>query len=678
MSSAAPTEPPSQYHHFIPRFILKNFSHPYNPPNAHHFATRGKRKRVGGYFVGEPMLHAINLAGAVAKITETPVAKTFGQTDFYRDFAHASDQHHIERQLSLLETQAGRVIGKIRKAFEAGQADIWVTRTDRDTLRKFLFIMKYRGSSFHMRYNHQHIDDYNECDKERMRRYMREKGFQKPIDVWFDNIKAILELELDTAFNWTDAIEKRIYPDDAKWFTNNMQGYYLALCTPNLPDDDNFLLTENAYSIHEGSNSYTIDPLTSEMILKCYTEAHIFAPISPRLIIVLRSALLPNHLEDANEKTRKWREKLMDLTTIQHNDPAEGITVLEDLPVMKAHNSYSKVENGRIVTLDGKPHYPRPGDKFCLRFFPISTDHVGKINAVMLQESQRISTITFNSPRVARRALEYYFSMSCHGGKIKGVSGAPDDPQLVCLKKLEQAARLLGSTTVAIYETLTPTEMGEEKMFEILGRRLEKSMPKDLNSRMGPYVNLGKSLPCTACSRIKSLLYTPPGGNPATLPKDMDQSSKMLNMRIKVDVWSQGLTQEVREEIREKVRDLFCGYMAPRRVYFYLKQIRVMKTVGPEVWRNRDVANFEGAEMSGMEDIVANASQLFRDAESLCQTMHQAALNEILLTENPDYGIRGQLTLDNEGGRRYQEEKYLVFGPLGRYTWCSSRFFALF
>ena len=38
----------------------------------------------------------------------------------------------------------------------------------------------------------------------------------------------------------------------------------------------------------------------------------------------------------------------------------------------------------------------------------------------------------------------------------------------------------------------------------------------------------------------------------------MDQAAKMLNMRIKVDVWSQGIAENIRVEIRERVRDLFC------------------------------------------------------------------------------------------------------------------------
>jgi hypothetical protein len=55
----------------------------------------------------------------------------------------------------------------------------------------------------------------------------------------------------------------------------------------------------------------------------------------------------------------------------------------------------------------------------------------------------------------------------------------------------------------------------------------------------------------------------------------MDQAAKMLNMRIKIDVWSQGLDESIRQEIRDHVQDLFCQ-LPPRRVWHYLKRIRYM------------------------------------------------------------------------------------------------------
>jgi hypothetical protein len=233
-SSATSAQPKSQYHHFIPRFILRNFSHPFKPPNPPKgSAKRSKRKQKHSYYAGEPMLHSISLASAAAEIIETPVSKTFGLTDMYRDFAHDFNQHHIEEQLSRLKSRAGEIVSNIRKAFEARQPDVWLTRADRDTLRKFLFIMKYQGSNFRRRFYHEHAKGYTSDDKETLMRYMREKGFQKPIDVWFDNIKAMLELKMDNSLKWMDVLRKRAYPADAEWFIINTQSFYLALCTPN-------------------------------------------------------------------------------------------------------------------------------------------------------------------------------------------------------------------------------------------------------------------------------------------------------------------------------------------------------------------------------------------------------------------------------------------------------------
>jgi hypothetical protein len=107
------------------------------------------------------VLYGINLCGEEPTITETTVAKTFGMMDMYRDLGASTKQHRVEEQLSVLESQAGEIIGTIRKAFEAEKDDVWMTRTQRDTLRKFLFIMKYRGSRFHRRYFHENAEDYS-------------------------------------------------------------------------------------------------------------------------------------------------------------------------------------------------------------------------------------------------------------------------------------------------------------------------------------------------------------------------------------------------------------------------------------------------------------------------------------------------------------------------------------
>ena len=50
----------------------------------------------------------------------------------------------------------------------------------------------------------------------------------------------------------------------------------------------------------------------------------------------------------------------------------------------------------------------------------------------------------------------------------------------------------------------------------------------------------------------------------------------MLNMRIKVDVWSQGVEEDMRQKIRGDLREIFCNLL-PRRVWYYLKSVRFLE-----------------------------------------------------------------------------------------------------
>lgn len=484
----------SQYHHFIPRFILRNFAHPYKPPDnlPNVSAKHRKQKRKDGCHLGEPMLHAINLTEAAADFIETPVSRTFGMTDMYRDFTHATNQHYLEEQLSRLESCAGTVISTIRRAFEEGKREVWISRPDRDILRKFLFIMKYRGSSAHKRFYHHSAEGYAEKDKEKLLNYMREKGLERPVDVWFDNIKAMLELKMDAKLEWMKELVKRIYPTDAMWYVANTQMMYLALCTPS--GQDEFLLTENAYSIHEGPVSFAINPGSSETTATSYTEFHIFAVISPKLIMVLRSCLLPVPEEDSDEQIKCWRESMYQLNVAQHCQPLDANSVLEDLPITKARNSYTRLVDGKIALLDGEDGSYRSYHKFCFRFFPISAEHVNKINCIMLEQSYTTSKIIFKSKLGVRKILEYYLSMPCKHNRVysfKTVKDEPDDPRLVCLKKLEQAAKQLGSNATAVYQ-VEKSEVNEGDVFDTLGQMLSRNLPKEPTETMRLYMKLGQ------------------------------------------------------------------------------------------------------------------------------------------------------------------------------------------
>lgn len=450
------------------------------------------------------MLYTINLTGTTAKVLEAPVSHSFGLTDMYRDLAAATNQHSLEQQLSRLESRAATVIVKIRKDHEAGKDGIWLSRAEKNTLRKFLFIMKYRGSGFHKRFYHQTDAAYYENDKVSILKYMRERGYEKPIDIWFDNLKSILEIDMDLKGDWMAKLKESMYPGDAEWAISNIQGMYLGLCTPSCKGDE-FLITENVYTIHEGPNSLQMDVITGEETPTAYTEYHVFGAISPTLIMVLRSLLLPDPEEDSDDRTRKMRETLYQLSASQHNDPSQANSSLADLPISKAQNTYTRVVNGSRVLADGADGSRSSHDKFCFRFFPISTLHLNKINGIMLAESHSITTIAFKSQLAARKTLEYYLSMPCeleNAYRSKTVGDGPDDKRLICLKKLEQAARQLGSETTAAYH-IERSKLDEK--FDILRRVVQDSVVKEPEKCMNPYANLGQLNPVSKkCARLNS------------------------------------------------------------------------------------------------------------------------------------------------------------------------------
>ena len=101
-----------------------------------------------------------------------------------------------------------------------------------------------------------------------------------------------------------------------------------------------------------------------------------------------------------------------------------------------------------------------------------------------------------------------------------------------------------------------------------------------------------------------------------TMPKDMDQARKMLNMRIKIDVWSQGLDESFRAGIRENLRDLYCQLPA-RRVWYYLKLVRTMLLGGIGAHGMVEPQPDPEDIMDGPEDIIINGKYSLLDEPSI-------------------------------------------------------------
>lgn len=358
------------------------------------------------------MLSTISLAKESPEIIEVPVQRTFGQPDMYKDDSTFlwKDQMRIETKLGKIESEASKVIKKVIDAHEAGHDEVSLSRLEKDILRKFQFVMKYRSPTFFERFNHQTADEYNAKDRTAFLEHMQENHFKRPLDVWLHDLIAIIDMPMDPAGEWTMELVNRIFPGDARWLLFNTQFMYLAFVTPS-DESEEFILTENAFSIYEGPTSFSVDRRTGEKILSTYTEFHILNVISPKFAMVLRSYLLPESFEDKNEHIRKQRKANYDMHAAMHNHPEHVRSLLEDLPITKARKSYTVVRNERINLINGANRVLSATDKFTFSFFRLESRHIQMMNAVMLDQAQKITTIVFKSESALRKAIEFYLSM---------------------------------------------------------------------------------------------------------------------------------------------------------------------------------------------------------------------------------------------------------------------------
>jgi hypothetical protein len=455
----------TQYHHYIPQFILRRFAIPSSSTPAHkHGKKRPKNTK------GNELVNTIDLCNMPPEINKALVKRTFGMQDMYKDTNKfkITDQMHMERKLGAIEQTASRVLARVADAHKDGKEGISLSRPDKDLLRKFSFVMKYRSPIFFRRFDHQVSEDYDSDDRTQFLAYMRAKGFRRPLDVWFDNLIKIIDSEMDPAGKWVINLSNHIYPGDATWLFMNVRSMHLVFVSSFDPSEE-FILTENAFGIHEGPVSYSVDHVTGEETMTAYTEFHILNIISPHLAMLLRHNSLPEPMEVMNDELRDQKREMLAQQARLHNDPHHATSLLEDLPVAKAKNSHTVVVNGRPALAEGADGKLRASDRFHFTFFRLESRHVQTINSILLNEAHKISIIVFKSERAFRAALEFYInypSGNKGGHSLKALGLRPDDPRSMLLVKLVAVAHLLGSDINATCEAEPATNSEEAPEFE--------------------------------------------------------------------------------------------------------------------------------------------------------------------------------------------------------------------
>ncbi|KAG6062583.1 hypothetical protein E4U32_002145 [Claviceps aff. humidiphila group G2b] len=630
------TAVPKQY--FVPRFLLENFSHPFRPHGKEEAArltcqaqnasprSNGKKLRRG-----ESVVNHIDMSTEVAFATEKPVGSIFGRFNMYQKAGISNkEQTRIEHKFNRLESDASAIFRRMLTALTANRRGLWLTREERNQVRKFLFVMKYRGPTSFGRYCHATMETYSAEDKEQLAMYMREKSFSRPIDVWMDNLEKLIDVKMDAQMDWIQQLPTRMYPTDAYWAITHIQCSYMTLCTPSARDAE-FIVADNCYSIAEGPHEVSMDAKSGKRAVQKWTSLHEFGPISPRLLIVLRSTLFTSPQEDgADADVKETRELLQSCQEAMFGPLSE--TLLADLPVSKASNNYSEVVDGVLRAIPGAAGAPSRGHSFFFNFFQLENAHVDRINGVFLDNASSCHSLMFHTEAAFRRSLEWYMDDCEYFPKyVAGTtttaaafSAAPSDlQQRACLRKLGGLLIQLGSEKRFFQEDVLPTVFTQANERESLLEALQQDLP-----------SLLRHIPDADDASPFMQVYQILGGSKETLQEDLIQSARMLKLRIKIDVWSRGVDEELRHSNREYLIEQYL--MLPRRRFWlYLKRHRLSEDMEHHKEGQRHV-NLHTSVLDAPEDIIARAWRVAKPG-SLNYLMYWAAGNSLLKSRPPSF-----------------------------------------
>ncbi|KAJ4031098.1 hypothetical protein NW761_013166 [Fusarium oxysporum] len=414
MSADAP-----QYQHFIPQFILKNFDHPFSCPKAPTNGSKCKKHHhEKGKYPGDRVVNCLELLPQGYKIEEHSIRRVCGLNDMYMvQSPYANFPRELEAKFSKLEGETSAVIRRIITSHHRGDEKVIITRTQQTVLRKFVYLLNQRGSGFFKTYNCDSIDDYKKIDRDLLKEFMDRNGIERPLDVWLQGMSSIIDLDMRVTANWQETLKSSVYYGLFCHFQEHITEFWMSFCTP-LSEDEEFILPDTGSHVYEGPTVDFQDKTTGEFI-RLGPRFHLFAPISPLLMIVLRSKHLPEPHEDNNPETKAGRQLYRQVEIDSIHGPGTK-SILEDLPVHKAINSYSTLVNGILRKRPGWDGQLRQTDTFSFPFFKISAHHARIINGLLLDHAFHGLRIIFNKKGPFLDLLEWFLTEPCEVGKRLG------------------------------------------------------------------------------------------------------------------------------------------------------------------------------------------------------------------------------------------------------------------
>ncbi|KAF9349993.1 hypothetical protein BGX34_001462 [Mortierella sp. NVP85] len=400
----------SQFHHYIPRFILKTFADNFTltksdtdfiadtssvfkatDPNVRlgRNKQKGKRGKRGHQrapnLPSEPSnppksskpfkpsryfsynINVYRVEDHSSELNDT--SRVYGLEDMYRDI-NEDDCMKLEKLLSKLESFSSQFIRKIWSG-----EDLSLTRAQLADMKKFLCIMMYRGEARRSQY---YDGTFDMTAKMTLVKHMKNKKFKRLQDVWFDNLKWIIETPADDILDeWARAMNM-VLEDPISSLTKYMGPIHVLelldyghrvqcyVCVWEAEEGSEFIICEGSFGAYEGTSANSF---------------HIFFIVSPRYAIVLANRLFMWDEIDAVPGKTWFGDHLRAIPeTIYKKGPLPGGFLTED------HMS--------------------PDDVFKYRRIIAPRKDVYMVNGISLDARRKY--LTYKSSACLYKSLQYY------------------------------------------------------------------------------------------------------------------------------------------------------------------------------------------------------------------------------------------------------------------------------
>ncbi|KAF0556432.1 hypothetical protein F8M41_015345 [Gigaspora margarita] len=368
-----------QKHHYIPRFILRNFA--INNYERKFVMSPNYQHQVLSYKNNKYYLHLQTYNRADNQLGVSLIRDTYEYQNMYIDLNNEKVMH-IENELSVLERKASKVIRDIIEKSQ-NECQISLLRKDLNNLRKFLFIMDYRKPHRCSQFSKER---FNYPTWLKIKEFIQQCNLQNAREVWLQNIIQILKTPHKEVKD-----NPLIFEIDRDEYIQRMVNYYLVIWQAG--ESDEFLMTNNGFGIFEG--------ITGVKGLPFQFAYHCFYVISPKLVLVLCHISFRKGVEF----NRYILQEEMFNRSIFDNAPHPPATpnyVSQKDDANSSNMPYSNMQFDLIRRRDDN-------DIFTFPFTKITSSTVHLVNSILLNEThEKDLIVSFISPSYLYKTIVKY------------------------------------------------------------------------------------------------------------------------------------------------------------------------------------------------------------------------------------------------------------------------------